>query len=311
MPYVQAILGAIQIGLKLYGASQHPDVPEAPKLHGLDVQKAKTQMEDYEAKRMQTSIDEWKTKFPELYKGGAYMAGTTSQQQAGMLGGSVALDMKAAGLQAPREGNQYQLSQDIGLSPITLSQRTSQAVSRQIAQNPEWTNQITGGTLATMIANNYKNQNAYTQFLGANRTAMYAQGKAAGAYNTQALLSGITGLGGIGASLYNQAGGGFGPTSPTGQGIYQATQPTSTWTPPVQTGAAGVPPWQQMYNAPTTSAMTQGAFGMPGTAPGPGTGYGLGGNFWDPNQMTLGGPSAAPTGGGPYGNDNPLITPFF
>ena len=68
-----------------------------------------------------------------------------------------------------------------------------------MAQNPEWTNKITGGTLATMIANNYKNQNAFTQFLGAQQTAQYAAQQGASAYNTQALLSGITGGAALGA----------------------------------------------------------------------------------------------------------------
>lgn len=309
MPYVTAILGAIQIGLKLYQGSQTPDYPDAPKMRGLDVQKATKQMEDYEKTRMETSIDQWKTKFPELYKGGAYMAGTTAQQQAGQLGGSIGLDLASAGLETPRQGNQYQLSQDIGLSPITLSQRTSQAVSRQIAQNPEWTNQITGGTLATMIANNYKNQNAYAQFLGANRTALYAQGKAAGAYNTQALVSGLTGLGGIGASLYNQGGGGgFGPTSATGQGIYQATQtPPNTIPGSVPTSAY---PGQQSWNAPTTNPMAGGAFGMPGAAPSVANAYG---NAWDPNQMGIFSGSYTPSVTDTMGmnSQNPYINTFF
>lgn len=285
--YASIIAGVIGLATKFIGSSGGPDYPDPPKLNKINIGKSTQLMEDYEAQRMQTSIDAWKTKFPELYKGGAYEVGNIMQQQRGQLGGTMAADMKSYGLGTPRQGNQYQLSQDIGLSPITLSQRTSQAVTRNIAANPEWTNQITGGTLASMMANNYQNQNAFSQFLGAKNTAMYAQGQAAGAYNTSALLSGLTGMAGLGAQAYGQ--GQFGPTSPTGQGVYQATaaaQPSPGY------GPTGVVPQQSQFNwgGPPTSPMFSGAFGQGGPMGmgATGAGYGMGGNAWGPTATSLG-----------------------
>lgn len=304
--WASIIAAAVGTGIKLLGSSGGPSYPSPPKLAKIDVPGSTKLMEDYESQRMQTSIDQWKQKFPLLYQGGAAEIGNIMQQQQGQLGGTLPQDLASSGLAAPRQGNQYQLSQDIGLSPITLSQRTSQAVTRQIAANPEWTNQISGGTLASMMANNYQNQNAFSQFLGAKNTAMYAQGQAAGAYNTQALLSGVTGIAGLGAQAYGQ--GQYGPTSPIGQGIYGYQQQQQ----PALPGMAGGSPYMQgpgmNWGPPAPSPMYSGAFsqGGPMGMGGMGTGYGMGGNMWDPNQFnanSLSGPMPSnPYTQNPYTN---------
>ena len=200
--YAAIISSVIGTGVKLLGSSQGPNYPSPPQIIGLPVQKAKHQMQNYEARRMQESINAWKTRFPELFKGGEYEVNDIRRNQQGLLSPVVSGALKSAGLAMPKEGDQYGLSTDIGLSPITLAQRTSQAVSRQIALNPEWTSKISGGTLATMIANNYQNQNAYSQFIGANQAAQYSAGQQAAAYNTSALTSGLFGAGALGISAY-------------------------------------------------------------------------------------------------------------
>ena len=90
--------------ISLIGSSGGPDAPGVPKLNKLPVQKAKKHMEEYEAQRMQASIDAWKQKFPDLYKGGQYMVSDIAKQQAGYLGGNVAADMAKSGLGPVHEG---------------------------------------------------------------------------------------------------------------------------------------------------------------------------------------------------------------
>ncbi len=255
---ISGIISLVGTGVKLLGSSGGPNYPSPPKLYKLPVQEAKAHLEDYEKNRMAASIDAWKAKFPDLYKGGQYEIDDIKNQQQGYLGGNIAADTAASGLGPVKEGvNQYALSRDIGLSPITLSQRTSQAVTRQIAQNPEWTNQITGGTLATMLANNAQNATAYGMMQNANKTAQYVAGQQAGMYNTQALLSGLTGAARIGATAYgaNQ----YGALSPAGQGIYQA-QDNASQAPPAsyQPQAQYQPPQygsSYMWNAGAPSTM--------------------------------------------------------
>jgi hypothetical protein len=198
-------------------------------------------MEDYETKRMGASIDAWKTRFPLLYQGGQYEVNDIANNQKGILSPVVSGALQSAGLEQPKGTDQYSLSTDIGLSPITLAQRTSQAVNRQIALNPEWTNQISGGTLATMVANNYQNQNAFTQFLGANQTANYVSGQTQSNYNTQALLSGVLGAARLGTQAYEQS-------NPLSYGTYlQGAQPAQpTYQPSYQ------PSYQQPFYGPTT-----------------------------------------------------------
>lgn len=187
----------ISTGINLAARAGGPNYPSPPKIKGIDIPAAQSQMESYEASRMQASIDAWKAKFPLLYQGGQYEIGDIGRNQQGMLSPTTVQSLQNAGLDVPKQGNQYDLSTELGMSPITLAQRTSQAVTRQIAMNPEWTNKISGGTLATMMANNYKNQNAFAQFLGAQNTANYVNQQTANAYNTQALTSGILGAAGI------------------------------------------------------------------------------------------------------------------
>jgi hypothetical protein len=223
--------------LPLIFGSGGPKYPSPPKINKLDVQGTKQFMQEYEARRMQTSIDEWgKKRFPLLYKGGQYEINDLIGNQKGALSPSVAASIKAVGLQAPKEGDQYKTAVDLGLSPIALSQRTSQAVTRNIAMNPEWTNKISGGTLASMIANNYQNQQAFTQFLGANATAQYVAGQARGTANTQALIAGIGGAASIGMNPYapwNSRGQSPSLTQPVGypsvfQPQYNYNQPTQS-----------------------------------------------------------------------------------
>lgn len=234
--YASIISGIISTGIKLWGASQSPNYPSPPKLNKLPVQDAKKFMEDYELTRMNASKEAWQTRFPLLFKGEEYEIGDIRANQQGKLSPVVSGALKASGLGSPKEGDQYKLSADIGLSPITLAQRTSQAVTRQIALNPEWTNQISGGTLATMIANNYQNANAYSQFIGSNNTAQYVAGQQRSMYNTAALTSGLVGIAGAGAQLYannqNPLNRPLDPTAyPTaygwsgGQGTYSQPQP--------------------------------------------------------------------------------------
>jgi hypothetical protein len=233
MGYIGAIISAVGAGIKLIGsATSSPNYPSMPKLYKLPVQEAKQHLEDYEKSRMAASIDAWKQRFPELYKGGQYEVDDIKKQQQGYLGGHIDADMKASGLQPIKEGNnQYDLSRQIGLNPLTLSQRTSQAVTRQIASNPEWTNKITGGTLATMLANNAQNATAYGMMKSANQTAQYVAGKQAGLFNTQALLGGLTGAARIGSQIYNNSQ--YGPLSAAGQGAFQQNPNTivSTYNP--------------------------------------------------------------------------------
>lgn len=201
MPWIGAVIGGIiNIGGHLL-TSGGPNYPSPPKLYKLPVEKAKKFMENYEQNRMDTSIAEWKKRFPLLYQGGNYEINDLLGNQAGGLSPNIKASIAAAGLNAPSEGDIYRQSVDLGLSPITLSQRTSQAVTRQIASNPEWTNQISGGTLATMMANNYQNDNTFRQFLGANATANYVNSVQRNAGNTGALLAGIGGMAGIGAQI--------------------------------------------------------------------------------------------------------------
>lgn len=200
--WASIITGIIGTGIKLLGSSGGPNYPSPPKLFKLPVQQAKHYMENYELARMNASKASWQARFPLLFKGGEYEIGDIRANQQGKLSPVVSGALKASGLGKVNEGDQYKLSADIGLSPITLAQRTSQAVTRQIALNPEWTNKISGGTLATMIANNYQNANAYSQFIGANQTAQYVANQQRSMYNTQALTSGLVGIAGIGAQAY-------------------------------------------------------------------------------------------------------------
>jgi len=243
MGYYSAIISGIIKTIGAFANSGGPNYPDPPKLHKLPVQEAKRTLEDYEGRRMQASIDAWKEKFPLLYKGGQYEVNDIMDQQKGMLGGHIAADMERSGLGPVREGDQYALSRDIGLSPITLSQRTSQAVTRQMANNPEWTNKITGGTLATMLANNYQNQQAYGMFINSNNTARSIAGQAGSLYNTQALLGAATGAARVGSSIYQNN---YGPLSPAGQGAFQ-TNPNANYAgsvapPPTMTPPASYPP---------------------------------------------------------------------
>jgi hypothetical protein len=202
------------------------------------------------------------------------------RNQQGMLSPTVKAAIEASGLESPREGDQYRMSRDLGLNPLTLSQRTSEASTRAIAQNPEWTNKISGGTLATMIANNYQNQNAFTQFLGANQTAQYVAGQQRNAGTTAALLAGVGGAARLGMSPYapwNQTS----PLSPTGQGAYSgAGQPTGYgWA-----GGSGGFNSPQAAPPPYTYGGSYGndIWGAPPPANMPASPYG---NSWDSGQI--------------------------
>jgi hypothetical protein len=273
MGYIASIItGVIGTGIKLLGSSGGPQYPAPPKINKLPVAKAQAQMEAYEAQRQAASIQAWKDRFPLLYKGGQYMVDSIARNQAGYLSGNIENAITKSGLEMPKEGNQRKLAKDIGLSPIALSQRTSEAVTRQIAANPETSNEISGGTLATMLANSYQNQNAFNQFLGANRTAQYIAGQAGSSYNTAAILGGLTGAANIAASysVYNNQ---FGPLSPYGQGVYSTPA----------------------YSTPTTlpggyGQQPQG--GTPATQP-----------YYDPTATYSNAMTAGPNYGSPYGTD--------
>jgi len=203
--YAAIISSVIGTGIKLLGSAGGPSYPSAPQIQGLPVQKAKQFMQDYESRRMGVSVEAWKQRFPLLYQGGKYEISDIGRNQQGLLSPQVSGALQSAGLEQPKQGDQYKLATDLGLSPITLAQRNSQAVTRQIALNPEWTNKISGGTLATMIANNSKNQNAFSQFLGAQNTANYVTGQQRSAYNTAALTTGLLGATSIGVQAYQNS----------------------------------------------------------------------------------------------------------
>lgn len=192
------ISGAINIGIHALG-SGGPSYGKPPKLYKLPVNQAKQTMEDYEQKRMDASIGAWKDRFPLLYQGGNFEINDIMANQQGKFSQGLKNDLSGSGLETPVETNQLAEAKQLGLNPLTLSQRTSEAVTRQIAANPEWTNQIRGGTLATLLANANQNANAFGTFLGANATARAIGGMSAGAGTTAALLSGITGSASIGA----------------------------------------------------------------------------------------------------------------
>ncbi len=253
--YASIIMTAIGAGIKLLGSSQSPNYPSTPTLARIDIPKTQASMEDYEKRRMQASIDSWKAKFPLLYQGGASEIEDIANNQAGQLSPVVSGALKSSGLEADKvsQGDQYHQSVDLGLSPITMAQRTSQAVNRQIALNPEWTNKISGGTLATMIANNYQNQQAFGQFLGAQNTANYVAGQRQSAYNTAALTSGLLGTAQAGTQAYINAQNPLNsPLNPTSYrsdvnnpGYYmQPSQPP----PPMAPGQSS------MWNAPAPTA---------------------------------------------------------
>lgn len=192
------ISGAINIGIRAL-SSGGPNYGSPPKLYKLPVSQAKQTMQDYEQKRMDASIGAWKERFPLLYQGGQYEINDIMANQKGKLSQGIKNDLATARLEAPVETSQLAQAKDLGLNPLTLSQQTSEAVARQIAMNPEWTNKIRGGTLATLLANANQNQNAFGTFLGANATARAIGSMGAGAGTTAALLSGITGSASIGA----------------------------------------------------------------------------------------------------------------
>ena len=200
--YAGIITTIIGTGVKLLASSQGPDYPETPKMRKIDIGRTRDQMENYEQRRMQAGIDAWKAKFPLLYQGGQSEIEDIGNNQQGKWSPVVSGALKSTGLETLKSGDQYSDAVDIGLSPITLAQRNSQAVNRQIALNPEWSSKISGGTLATMVANNYQNQNAFSQFLGAQNTARYVSGQQQSAYNTAALTSGILGGAGAAAQSY-------------------------------------------------------------------------------------------------------------
>lgn len=199
------ISGIISTGIKLLGSAGGPNYPSLPQLHKIPIQKAKNFMEDYEAQRMGSSIAAWQSRFPLLKAGGDYLINDLIQNQQGKLSPTIKNALTKSGLETPVETDQYAQAKDLGLNPLTLSQRTSQAVVKNIGDNPEWSNQISGGTLATMIANNYQNQNAFTQFLGANATARSIASGAANAGTTQALLAGLTGTARAGYQAYQNS----------------------------------------------------------------------------------------------------------
>ncbi len=192
MGYIAAIGAIAGLATKLIGGASGPSYPGYPKIHLTDIPKATSLMESNELAREQASVASWKDRFPLLYKGGAQEIQDIGQEQKGYLSPTVESSLKTAGLESPKQGDIYGLSSDIGLSPVTLAQRTSQAVNRQIALNPEWTNKISGGTLASLMANNYQNQNAFTSFLGAANTANFVTGQQQQAqFNTAAILGGL------------------------------------------------------------------------------------------------------------------------
>lgn len=200
--WASVITGIISTGIKLFASSQSPDYPDPPKMRKINIDQTRDSMESYEKRRMQAGIDAWKAKFPLLYQGGQHEIEDIGKNQQGILSPQVSGALRSMNLGRVKEGDQYAQSVDLGLNPITLAQRNSQAVNRQIALNPEWSSKISGGTLATMIANNYQNQNAFSQFLGATNMAKWQANQAAGGYNTQALTSGILGTAAAGTQAY-------------------------------------------------------------------------------------------------------------
>lgn len=192
------ISGVIGAGVSLLGSAGGPNYPSPPKVEALPVNKAKRHMQKYEADRMGVSLAEFKKKFPKLQAGGEYLIGDIARNQRGLLSPTISDTLTKSGLALPKQGNQYKMAQDIGLNPITLAQRTSQAAIRNIAMNPEWTNKISGGTLASMMANAAANQQAYTGMLGSIESAKQLGQMQA---NTEMLTAGLGAIGGA-ASTY-------------------------------------------------------------------------------------------------------------
>lgn len=223
--YAAVISSIISTGIKLFASSQSPDYPSAPKMRKINIQQTRDQMENYEKRRMDASLRAWKEKFPLLDQGGQYEIADIGRNQQGYLSPQVSGALKSTGLGTVKEGDQYKQAVDLGLNPITLAQRNSQAVNRQIAMNPEWSSKISGGTLATMIANNYQNQNAYAQFLGATNTAKATANAAAGSYNTASLLTGIVGAAGSFAQSYTNRHDPQSPLNPQNPAYSDVTTP--------------------------------------------------------------------------------------
>lgn len=274
MPYIGAIASIVGTGIKLATSASGPSYPSPPKIKGINIPSTTGLMEANESKRMAASINAWRQRFPLLYQGGKYEIGDLTRNQQGYLSDTTNQSLSNAGL-APIAGqgkNQYQTAVNLGLSPITLAQRTSQAVTRQIAMNPEWTSKISGGTLATMIANNAKNQNAFTQFLGAQNTANFVNQQTQNAYNTQALTSGLLGTAGIAAN-YSLANRMYSPLSTYGQGAYTSQPSVSSPAYSPQTGGYYPNYGNQIWNAPATGGMYSntwsGGFGAQSLPPSP------------------------------------------
>jgi len=262
--YAGIITSIIGTGIKLLGSSGGPSYPSFPKLNKLDVQGTKDFMEQYEKDRMAASISEWQKRFPLLKQGGDYEMADLLRNQQGVLSPGVKQAIKASGLTAPSEGDQYRQSRDLGLSPITLSQRTSAAVTRNIANNPEWTSTISGGTLASMVVNNFQNQQAFTQALGANRTANYVAQQGANANNTAALITGIGGAARIGMTAYQNSQ--FG-NNPFNLGTYYQGQAYSSmpYDNPVATPAPSYSP-PSAYSPPASPDLGYSPLMPPGSA---------------------------------------------
>ena len=271
--YAGIITSAISTGVKLLGSAGGPSYPSYPKIAKINIPQVQGQMEDYEKNRMQTSIDAWKAKFPLLYQGGASEIADIGNNQQGKWSPVVSNELKSSGLESLKDGTQYSDAVDVGLSPITLAQRNSQAVNRQIAMNPEWSSKISGGTLATMIANNYQNQQAFTQFLGAQNTANYVNSQKAGAYNTAALTTGLFGTAAAGEQAYvnaqNPLNAPFNPNSYNTPSNNYGAPPYGA--PPTSTPPYGTPPYNATPPPVYGNSYGYGSFNMFGGSSTPST----------------------------------------
>jgi hypothetical protein len=263
MAYIGLIASVVGTGIKLAAGSGGPSYPNAPQIRGININNAMGFMDSYEREREQAGYDAWKAKYPLLNQGEQYAIGDIAKNQAGYLSGTTSQSIANTGLEAPKQGNVEDLSHQLGLSPVTLAQRNSLATTRQIAQNPQWTSKVSGGTLASMLANNNKNQNAFSQFLGAQNTANFVTQQTQNAYNTQALVGGLLGTAQIGARLYqNQQ---YGALSPWGQG--NATYGSSSSGYPTGNAVSNSNLFQSVPNNYVSSNPSYNPYGQPPSQP--------------------------------------------
>ena len=129
----------------------------------------------------------------------------------------VASTLASTGLEAVPKGNEFQTAQQLGL-PITAKlQRDRQNLNRVIAENPQHVGKLSGTQVATLMANNYKNANAFNQQLLGINLNNYAGAAAQYNQNLAAIGPAIGGIAQAGVQTYINK-------DPLNLGTYQAGQ---------------------------------------------------------------------------------------